>query len=86
MRVVKKRKEHRGHQPARVGGDDPTHLDAFGGASPVDGAEAALAELVALAEVAGRLQELLERVRFPWVIHARPVLGRPRRIRPTIPN
>jgi hypothetical protein len=32
------------------------------------------------------LQELLERVRFPWVIHARPVLGRPRRIRPTIPN
>lgn len=45
-----------------------THLDALGCATPVDGAEAALAELVALAEVAGRLQQLLERVHLPRIL------------------
>jgi hypothetical protein len=58
------------------------HLDALGGAAPVDGAESALPELVALVEVVGRLQELLEAVDLPWILHT-PVLGCPRRIRPS---
>lgn len=53
------------------------HLDALGGATPVDGAESALPKLVAVVEVVGRLQELLEAVDLPWVLDA-PVLRRPR--------
>ena len=60
------------------------HLDALGGSAPVDGAEPALPKLVAVVEVVGRLQELLEAVDLPWILHAAPVLGRPRRIRSSI--
>lgn len=58
------------------------HLDALGGAAPVDGAESALPELVVLVEVVGRLQELLEAVDLPWILDT-PVLRCPRRIRPS---
>jgi hypothetical protein len=56
------------------------HLDALGGAAPVDGAESALPELVAVVEVVGRLQELLEAVDLPWILYT-PALRCPRWIR-----
>jgi len=58
------------------------HLDALGGAAPVDGAESALPELVAVVEVVGRLQELLQAVDLPWILYT-PALRCPRRIRPS---